>query len=317
MKSDEFAQVLEKVAQQAVYLPKADRWLEALRENRDYIALVEWDEVGEIETIRTSYGTAPQNLDGEPISRNFHDYLTQVINLQIARGEMTDGSRFGDYDERKARWSGAGVTGNWFRENQVLFLEIGPTTYPRYALDLRREKTEALRLMLRGLEDYRDPYAYFSKAIGVTVVAISHEGSVYIGERSTGGDKPGLLNFVAGLVTFHECLENLDFYADVGQELKEEIGIDLAVNSENTRFIGIAGNPWSSENDLVFITKTSYQDRHFATFSPKEHRRFVPLGKKSEVERLLTQGLLPNEEEPKAIAYGSRLALEYLQKYHW
>lgn len=317
MLKDEFKQILEQISQQIGSLPKGDRLLEALRQNQDYIALLDCQEIREIEAIKADYGTAPQSLEGKAISTDFHQYLDQVINPKIARGEITDGSRLGDYDDRKARWSGAGITGHWRVENQTLFLEVGPTLYPDYALDLRRDKTEALQLILRGLIESRDPYAYFSKAIGVTVVPISQEGSVYIGERAKQVDNPGLLNFVAGLATFHERLENINFYADIQQELKEEIGIDLNVNVKNTRFIGIAGNPWSSENDLVFATVTAYPDRHFETFPLIEHTRFVPLRNKNEVKRLLDQGLLPNDEQSHAIAYGSRMALEYLANHHF
>lgn len=317
MTNDDFDQVLAKVTQRLVSLSKGDRLLAALRQNQDYITLVDHQEVGKIEAIRADYGTAPQNLDGTAIATNFHEYLDQVIRPRIAKGEIADGSRPGDYDDRKARWSGKGITGNWRVENQMLCLEIGPTVYPDYALDLRRDKTAALQLMLRGLVDYGDPYAYFSKAIGITVVPISQEGSVYIGERSLGVDNPGLLNFVAGLATFHEQLKNINFYADIQQELKEEIGIDLQINTKNTQFIGIAGNPWSSENDLVFVTATPYSDQHFETFSLIEHTRLVPLRNQNEVKRLLDFGLLPNDDQPHAIAYGSRMALEYLINHHF
>jgi hypothetical protein len=317
MNNSEIDRILDKIGERITFLSKGDCWLNALRQGRDYIALLEHGEIGAIEAIRARYGTAPQNLEGEPISTNFHDYLDRVINPQIAKGEITDGSRPSDYDDRKIRWSGAGMMGNWFVDDRILYLEIGPTTYPRYALDLRRDKTEALRLILRGLDDYRDPYAYFSKAIAITVAPISEEGYVYIGERSQKVDNPGLLNFVAGLVTFDERLETLDFYTDIRQELQEEAGINLEITPENTRAIGIAGNPFTSENDLVFVTRTRYPNRHFESFAPTEHTHFVPLRNKSEVVQLLDRGLLPNDDRPRAIAYGSRMALEYLADRHF
>lgn len=317
MANDGFAQILEKISREITSLPKGDRLLEALSQNQDYIALLDLEEIGEIKAIRTDYGMAPQALGEDAIATNFHDYLDQVIHPKIERGEITDGSRPGDFDDRKARWSGSGITGRWRVDSQILFLDIGPTLYPDYVLDLRRDRTEALQLMLRGLVEYRDPYAYFSKAIGITVVPISQEGSVYIGERAKQVDNPGLLNFVAGLATFDERLENMDFYADVRQELIEEIGIDLEITVNNTRLIGIAGNPWSSENDLVFVTVTPYPGSHFETFPGIEHTRFVPLRNKYEVKRLLDRGLLPNGDRPQAIAYGSRMALEYLVNHHF
>jgi len=317
MQSDEFYQVLEQVSQRISSLPKSDRLIESLRQNQDYIALLEYQEVGKIKTICAIYGEAPQNLQGEAISTLFQDYLQQVINPQIERGEITDGRNLGDYDERKLRWSGAGITGNWLIKNQVLTLEIGPTTYPRYSQDLQRSKIDALKLMLKGLENYQDPYAYFAKVIAVTVVPISLEGYVYIGERSGNVDNPGLLNFVAGLATFKNDLDQVNFYADAQQELAEEIGINLNLNAENTKFIGIAGNPFTSETDLVFITQTKQPNSYFKNAILSEHLRLVTLRNQREVNQLLNDGLLPKESQKKAIAYGSRMALEYLTKYHF
>jgi hypothetical protein len=317
MHSDEFHQVLEQVRQRILSLPKGDRLIGSLQQNQDYIALLEHQEVGEIKAICAIYGEAPQNLQGEAISTLFRDYLQQVINPQIERREITDGSKIGDYDDRKLRWSGAGITGNWLIKNQVLTLEIGPTTYPRYAQDLQRSKIDSLKLMLKGLENYQDPYAYFAKAIAVTVVPISLEGYVYIGERSGNVDNPGLLNFVAGLATFQKNLEKVDFYLDAQQELAEEIGINLNLNSENTKFIGIAGNPFTSETDLVFITQTEQPDSYFKTVALTEHLRLVALRNQRGVTQLLNDGLLPKEFQKKAIAYGSIMALKYLAHYHF
>ncbi|WP_354635171.1 hypothetical protein [Planktothricoides raciborskii] len=317
MQNYEFNTILEQICQRVLSLPKGDRLIESLRQNKDYIVLLEHQEFGAIKAICASYGEAPQNWQGEPISTRFQDYIQQVIQPQIERGEITDGRNPGDYDDRKLRWSGAGVTGHWFLENQVLFLETGPTTYPRYAQDLHRSKTDALKLMLKGLENYQDPYAYFAKAIAVTVVPISQEGYVYIGERSGNVDNPGLLNFVAGLATFREDLAKVNFYADAQQELAEEVGIHSTLNPENTKLIGIAGNPFTSETDLVFVTQTEQPDSYFKTVALSEHLRLVPLHNQDEVNQLLDHGLLPKESQKKAVAYGSRMALEYLANYHF
>jgi hypothetical protein len=317
MQNYEFNQVLEQVCQNVLSLPKGDQLIESLQQNQDYIALLDRQEVGEIKAICACYGRAPQNLQGEAISTLFHDYLQQVINPQIEQGEITDGRNPGDYDDRKLRWSGAGITGNWFIENQVLTLEIGPTTYPRYAQDLYRSKTDALKLMLKGVQNYQDPYTYFARAIAVTIVPISQEGYVYIGERSGNVDNPGLLNFVAGLATFQENLDKVNFYLDAQQELAEEVGIHSILNSENTKFIGIAGNPFTSETDLVFVTQTEQPDSYFKNVALSEHLRLVPLRNQSEVNQLLHHGLLPKESQKKAVTYGSRMALEYLANYHF
>lgn len=317
MSNDEFHKYLEQINREVSSLPKGDRLVAALAKNEDYIELLSCNEVGNITAIRALVGDAPQSLTQEATPTNFYSYLHQVIQPQISKGEISDGSKPGDYDDRKLRWSGAGVTGHWVCENQVLSLEIGLTTYPRYSQDLHRNKTDALKLILRGLKDYRDPYAYFSKAIGVTVIPISQSGYIYIGERSRNVDSPGLLNFVAGLANFQENLEKVNFYADIQQELQEEIGIYLDLNPENTQFIGIAGNPFTSETDLVFVTQTHVPETHFETFPLVEHSRLVRLSNKTEVNRLLQFGLLPRENAKKAIAYGSIMGLEYLVSHHF
>lgn len=317
MSNQEFHKYLEQINREVSSLTKGDHLVAALAKNGDYIELLGWSEVGNITAIRAVVGDAPQSLTQEATPTNFYSYLHQVIQPQISKGEISDGSKLGDYDDRKLRWSGAGVTGYWVCENQVLSLEIGPTTYPRYSQDLHRSKTDALKLILRGLQNYGDPYAYFSKAIGVTVIPISQSGYIYIGGRSRNVDSPGLLNFVAGLASFQENLEKVNFYADIQQELQEEIGIYLDLNPANTQFVGIAGNPFTSETDLVFVTQTHVPETHFETFPLVEHSQLIGLSNKAEVNKLLQEGLLPGENGKKAIAYGSRMGLEYLLSHHF
>ncbi|MCM0588926.1 MAG: hypothetical protein KA716_01130 [Gloeotrichia echinulata DEX184] len=169
--------------------------------------------------------------------------------------------------------------------------------------------------MLKGLEKYNDPFVYFARTMGITVIPITRQSSVYIGERSANVDCPGLLNFVAGLATFNEKPANINFYADAQQELEEEVGICVELNNSNTRFIGITGNPFTSENDLVFVVQTSVEEDHFESQRLSEHSRLVRLQNKSDAEKLLYEGLLPGENTKKDIAYASRIGLEYLVKY--
>ncbi|MBN3939822.1 MAG: hypothetical protein V7L21_09980 [Nostoc sp.] len=314
MSTFKFPQYLEKLVSKLSDLPDGKILAEALATGKDFITLLQHQEVKGITDIRTIEGQAPQNIIGEPINTNFYDYIDNIIRPQIASGEISDGKQ-SKYDDRKVRWSGAGVKGNWFRRNEVLYLEVGPTTYPRYRQDIERTKAESLQLMLKGLEKYNEPFGYFTRTIGVTVIPISKQGSVYIGERSPNVDCPGLLNFVAGLATFNEIQANINFYADAQRELEEELGICMELNNSNTQFIGIAGNPFTSENDLIFIVQTSVSEDHFESQILTEHSRLVRLKNKSDAENLLDQGLLPGENTKKAIAYASRIGLEYLVKY--
>lgn len=314
MSTFEFTQCREKLVAQLPSFPGGEVLAEALATEKDFITLLQHQEVKGITDIRTIEGQAPQNFVGEPVNTNFHEYLNNVIRWQIASGEISDGKQ-SKYDDRKVRWSGAGVRGNWFRSNEVLYLEVAPTTYQRYRQDIERTQLESLELMLKGLEKYNDPFVYFARTMAVTVIPISKQGSIYIGERSPNVDCPGLLNFVAGLATFDEIQTNINFYADAQRELEEEVDICMELNNSNTQFIGIAGNPFTSENDLVFLVQTSVDEDHFASPTLSEHSRLVRLNNKSDVEKLLAEGLLPGESTKKAIAYASRIGLEYLVKY--
>ena len=76
-------------------------------------------------------------------------------------------------------------------------------------------------------------------------------------------------------------------------------------------------NPFTSETDLVFITQTEQPDSYFKNTILSEHLRLVALRNQSEVNQLLNDRLSPKEFQKKAIAYGSRMALEYLANYHF
>jgi 8-oxo-dGTP pyrophosphatase MutT (NUDIX family) len=307
----------EKVVAALVELPQGQDLAEALIAGRNFLHLIRADEVTGVREIRVREGHGPQNLDDEGIDTHFHAYLEAVINPQIRAGTIADGTRPGDHDDRKIRWSGAGVAGFWSRSQDLLTLEVGPTSYPRYRLDLARSPLEIFKLMARGLETYQDPYAYFARGVGVAVVPLTPDGTVYIGERSAQVDLTGVLNFVAGWATFSPNVEEINFYADAQRELWEEVGVAMTLDGSNTRFIGISGNPMTGEADLVFVVQTEMPDRHFQSGQWEEHSRWVCIRNKSEAENLLEQGILPGEKEPRSLMFSSRLGLEYLVQNHW
>ena len=305
-------QVVEALAD----LPQGNILAETLIAERNYLHLVYPHQVEGVKEIQLKEGYGPQSLTDEVLDIHFQAYLDAVINPQILSGKLTDGTNPGDYDERKVRLSGAGVGGCWSRTENTLTLEVGPTSYPRYRLDLTRSPLEMLKLMLRGIKTYQDPYAYFARGIGVAVIPLTTEGNVYLGERSQ-VDCSGMLNFVAGWATFSPVVAEINFYEDAQRELQEEMGIDMVLDDSNTRFIGISSNPWTGEADLVFVVQTSIGDDHFKSGQWEEHARLVRLSNKREAEVLLEKGLLPGESEPKSLMFGSRLGLEYFIQHHW
>jgi hypothetical protein len=298
-------------------LPQGKALSEALIAGRDFLHSIYPDEVAGVTRIQVREGHGPQNLNDEPLDTQFHAYLEAAIDPQIRMGLLSDGTQPGSYDDRKVRWSGAGVAGFWSRSQDTFTLEVGPTSYPRCRLDLTRSSLEALKLMMRGLTTYQDPYAYFARGVGVAVVPLTADGNVYIGRRSTSSDYTGVLNFVAGWATFSPTVQDINFYQDAQRELCEEVNVAMTLNDTNTRFIGISGNPLTGEVDLVFVVQTEMPDRHFQSGQWEEHSCLVRIRNKAEAEALLEHGLLPGEQEPCALMFSSRLGLEYLVQQHW
>ncbi len=313
----DYLQYLDTVVTQLMLIPQGENLAKALINDQNFIDWVTPQQVENVTQIQIKTGYGPQNLEGEPIDTDFYTYLKQVINPQILNGIITDGSNQNDYDDRKIRWSGGEIADYWKREEESLILEVGPTTYPRYHQDCSRSKLEALKLMLKGLQVYQDPFVYFARALAVTVIPITVQGTVYIGERAGNIDRPGLLNFVAGLATFNEQIEQINFYQDAQRELKEEARIDLQLDDSNTRLIGMAGDPFTSETDLVFVVNTGIDENHFESNDWEEHLSFVRLSNKTEAENLLYEGILPGQKDKKEIVYASSFGLKYLIDDHF
>ena len=311
----------QKVITALTDLPQGNLLSEAIASGRDFLHLVNPDQVSGVTKIQVREGHSSQNLNDEPLNTQFQAYLETVIKPQIQSGLLSDRTESGSYDDRKVRWSGAGVAGFWERSQDTFILEVSPTSYPQCRLDITRSSLESLKLMLRGLTNYQDPYAYFARGIGVAVIPLTMDGNVYIGRRLNASDYTGVLNFVGGWATFSAISQNINFYQDAQQELWEEMKIAMTLNETNTRFVGISGHPITGEVDLVFVVQTEISDRHFESGHQsghwEEHSSLVRISNKTEAENLLEHGLLPEEKEPCNLMFSSRLGLEYLAKYHW
>lgn len=316
--TSEYLACREQVVAALADLPQGKALSEALIAGRDFLHLIHPDEVAGVSRIQVREGHGPQNLNDEStLDTQFHAYLEAAINPQIRSGLLADGTKPGSYDDRKLRWSGNGVAGFWSRSQDTFTLEVGPTTYPRCRLDLTRSPLSALKLMMRGLTNYHDPYAYFARGIGVAVVPLTTDGNVYIGKRLNSSDYTGVLNFVAGWATFSPTVQDINFYQDAQGELWEEVNVAMTLNDTNTRFVGMSGNPITGEVDLVFVVQTEMRDRHFRSKQWGEHSCLVPIRSKAEALALLEHGLLPGEQEPCSLMFSSRLGLEYLVQHHW
>lgn len=293
--------------------PEWEGLAEAISGDRDHYFPVDHRRAASAAAIVIVEGRGPQALSGEPVDTSFHAYYQQVIEPSMRAGAIGNGAIPGIHDDRKLRCSGYEITG----EPGILSLALGPTDYSRYRQDLERDQAEALRWMLLGFRSSGDPYHYFACALGVAVIPISADGSVYIGERSVNVDRPGLLNFVGGLVTWSRRVAHIKLEDDIRNELAEEVGIVVEPDATNTRFIGIARQPFTGEADLVFVVQTTATEAQIEGAQLSEHQRLTPIRSRSEAARLLDYGTLPGDGTPKQLLYSSRLGLEYLRDRHF
>lgn len=312
----EYQEVLLKLVSELSGLPDGDNLAQSLLNEQDFIYWFVNSDPANLMKIDLVPGHAPQNLCGPPIQTEFMSYVATVIQPQILSGAIANGTEPGEYDDRKVRYHRHQLLEGDSAAAQLRF-KAGPTTYQRYRQDLTRDKADAVALMLKGVQQYQDPFTYFSKAVGVTIVPILEDGTVYVGQRSANVDCPGFLNFVAGMATFYNSVEEINFLVDAQRELQEELDIDIALTSANTKFIGIAGNPFTSETDLVFVVQTDVNHQHFENRIFPEHTGLVPIKTKQAAEDLLCQGRLPNKADQYKLYYASRLGLEYLVAHHF
>ena len=288
----------------------------SLSEGRDFIHLI--TPASDIRNVSFSKGNGPQNIEN-PIDTSFNSFYNEVILPQIESGKLGDGIKT-KFDDRKVRLDDSGVVPVYTLVNEVFRLKVGPTDYMRFKEDSKRSDEENLALMLRGVQENGKPWKYFAKPLGVAVLPVTKDGHVYIGERLGNVDRPGLLCSVAGQMTFNEDVNKISALADEQKELKEEFGIEMKLDSENTRFAGISAFPKLGDADVVLAVKTDVPDAYFDSgdwmkkVSEREHKSLVPIKRKDDAEILLNEGRLPNGSRKYEMIYSTRLGLEYLAR---
>ncbi len=255
-------------------------------------------------TIKVKEGCGAQVLEKDKDTR-FTPYLQAVINPVVKA--YKEKHPLHPFDDRKFRLDKFHLKKGASSE---LTLSLGPTMYQQYQADAQRSKEEAIGLMIKGMERANDPYFYFSKILGVTVVVYTKEGYVFLGERASHIDSAGMLGFVGGTATFQEDINKVDFFHDLKTELEEEIGF-VAKADTAFQFVGIAGNTFTSELDLIFVYQSDKDSVYFENSLLSEHQRMVCIKDKAQAISLLTKGLFLGESDPKQLMYPTRFGLEY------
>lgn len=247
----------------------------------------------------------PENLE-QPRDREW--YKTNVLLPGIMHGRIQDGTK-SPYDDRKPRLD------EIFLQEGVLEVHLGITTYQAMATDVHRNLGENAKLQERGKARFKNKFAFFSRAAGVTAVPVTKEKTIFLGQRIGTKEYPNFLNFASGYVEYKEIASETDLEKEASRELQEEFGI-IPQEIVSSEFIGIFGNSETGEADFAFLFSTSIPETYFIDggwkrrVAKKEHQGLIRIADMNQVETLL-KGKLP--ENVKGIMYNSQGVLESLR----
>lgn len=289
----------------------------ALEEGKEFINWTphahRWDGI----QIRFEEGQGCRHLDSRVEDTSYHTFIESIIKPLISSAEISDGSRPGSHDDRKLRWSDMHYLDILDAETKIIRLAVGPTWFQHCQADIQRQPTEAIRMMLAGLQRHQDPYAFFARGMGLVVIPLTRDGHAFIGRRAQTSEYRNYLCFVAGWLSFPESVKKIDLMSDLERELQEEINLAHSIATEQVRLIGLAGQPLSGETDLVFVVQTELTDDHFSKGIWPEHQDWIPIRNGREAKQLLEHGNIEGLQETLKIMFSSRMGLEFLIQNHW
>jgi 8-oxo-dGTP pyrophosphatase MutT (NUDIX family) len=242
-------------------------------------------------------------------------YLDNIIRPMVESGEIDDGSKT-PFDDRKLRYASSFIPGRHSWKN--LEVSFGITHYKAFLEDQNRNDDENLALQARGVEEFGDRYAFFSRAPGIAVVPLfkAEDGSnvAYVGER-TNAEATGFLNAVAGHLAYRENPEDVNLMEDLKREMSEEFGVEAGSIVGEPVFVGVYSNPIKGDLDFTFLAQTdvpaSYVDsgEWMSRVKEWEHKPLVKLATIADVRKLTEQGALP-DGRGLPLMYSTRGALE-------
>lgn len=238
-------------------------------------------------------------------------YREKVLAPLIYQGKVCDGSD-GPFDDRKFRLDSTSI------ERGVLKAYFGITHYHALEEDIHRTFLDTMALQERGKREFNDPYAFFSRAIGVTAAPISCEGSVFLGERKNKNGE-GLLHVAGGYVDYHKNLHSLDLKKEALREMEEEFGI-LPSDIRNLIFVGVYRNLFTGEVDFTYLAFTYLPNTYFLSDAwrkrakDEEHKSLIKISGYEDLTRLVDHGIvLPHDEKKWELMYSARGALMSIQ----
>tara|TARA_Y100000310_G_C20687151_1_gene819797 strand:+ start:2557 stop:3417 length:861 start_codon:yes stop_codon:yes gene_type:complete len=274
----------------------------------DYQYDLTQEQIGDRE-IRFVRGLGPAAVDNRDFPRGFETIRDEVFpDLRLAGSiQYGEGARF---DDRKYRLDGIDIHGG------TVDVALGLTHFPAIEADLLRGDEGNMLRQVLGKEDYGDKWVYFSRTLGVALVAVTLEGSAFIAPRQ-GKFFPGWLNAAAGNCDY--CGDpSLETFRDQAiTELNEEYGARLNVIGD-VRFIGISSHPISGDAETVWVARIDVSDSYFLSGKwlkeriDEEHSSdLVQVGDLVTRNLLLNEGVYKGSQVP-GIIYSTRMGLEAL-----
>lgn len=284
-------QLIAQLEQQGTYLALA----EALQKQNLCFPVLKCEKATSV-CFQIREGESIKHVEKQ-VDTAFHAYLNQVVIPIVEAYKLENPNHC--FDDKKFRLDKFDATN--LQDKHTLTLWLAPIAYQQFQTDLTRPKSEALELILKGLQTHQDPYAYFSKILGVTIIPISKEGFIFLGERVQSIDYQGLLSFVSGSIDFCENVSHLNLSYQALKEIKEEINYEAY--AQNLCFIGIAANALTSEMDIIFTLQTDLSRENFRHLALSEHTNLICLENKQDLKKLL--------EQPERLMYATQFGLEF------
>lgn len=266
------------------------------------------DLAGKILILRK--GQCAANYQDPEQPRDYDWGMGNLIAPLIKSGYISD-STSSKHDDRKLRYNHAEIKG------ASIEIPLGVTYWQAYKADQSRGPEENEFLRSQGMKLFGEEYAFFARPLGITVLPITSDGSIFLGERLN-AEYPNFLHGAGGFLDFRQP-EMLKIYEDLIRELLEEFGIEEHSFIEAPRAVGISFHAHTGETDISFLVRTRIPDKYFTSgewekrVREPEHKNLIRLSSISEIQELLETGIVPDMNEKREIFYSTRCALENLR----
>ena len=117
---------------------------------------------------------------------------------------------------------------------------------------------------MSGLNLFNEEYAFFSKPLGVTILPVTNDGSVFVAKREN-KDLYGYWNCVAGYVAFRTPRKNLGIKKDLIREVRHEIGIAKSSFIGEPKILALSHNLYNGETEISFLLNVNQPDEYFTS----------------------------------------------------